>query len=143
MIEYRYVVVRMRLGDSNRALSKAGLIGRPKAKALRAVAESQGWLYPETPLPNAILELARAGMGVSILSRWALEPDVIAGTLACTRVTRQGLDIDWFAVVRKSDTARPPAHRLARTLTTWCGTPQVGFHTVGSRDWASISKGCK
>ena len=40
MFEYRYVVVRMRLGDSNRALSKAGLISRPKAKALRAVAES-------------------------------------------------------------------------------------------------------
>ena len=83
-------------------------------------------------LPDAILELVRAGMGVSILSRWALQPDVIAGTLACTRVTRQGLDIDWFAVVRKSDNERSPAQLLARTLATWCSTPQGGFRTVGS-----------
>jgi len=33
MFEVRQVLVRMRLGDSDRALAKAGLIGRPKAKA--------------------------------------------------------------------------------------------------------------
>ncbi len=43
----------MRLGDSDRALDKTGLIGRPKVKALRAVAsEQQGWLSPATPLPD-------------------------------------------------------------------------------------------
>ena len=52
MFEYRHIVVRMRLGDSDRALAKAGLIGRPKAKALRAVAAAQGWLDPKTSLPD-------------------------------------------------------------------------------------------
>jgi hypothetical protein len=52
MFEYRHIVVRMRQGDSDRALAKAGLIGRPKAKALRAVAAAQGWLDPKTPLPD-------------------------------------------------------------------------------------------
>ena len=52
MYEYRNIVVRMRLGDSDRALAKAELIGRPKAKALRAVAAAQGWLDPDTPLPE-------------------------------------------------------------------------------------------
>ncbi len=52
MYEYRNIIVRMRLGDSDRALAKAGLIGRPKAKALRAVAATQGWLNPDTPLPD-------------------------------------------------------------------------------------------
>ena len=59
MFEYRQVLVRMRLGDSDRALAKAGLIGRPKAKALRQLAESQGWLDADQPLPDdAALSLA-------------------------------------------------------------------------------------
>lgn len=52
MYEYRHILVRMRQGDSDRALAKAGLIGRPKAKALRAMAAAQGWLDPSTPLPD-------------------------------------------------------------------------------------------
>lgn len=52
MYEYRHILVRMRQGDSDRALAKAKLIGRPKAKALRAMAEARGWLDPATPLPD-------------------------------------------------------------------------------------------
>ena len=52
MYELRQVLVRMRLGDSDRALAKSGLIGRPKAKALRQLAEAEGWLDPERPLPE-------------------------------------------------------------------------------------------
>jgi transposase len=49
----------MRLGDSDRALAKTGLIGRPKAKSLRQLAESRGWLDPAHPLPeDAELALA-------------------------------------------------------------------------------------
>jgi hypothetical protein len=59
MFEYRQVLVRMRLGDSERAPAKAGLIGRPKAKALRQLAESRGWLDVDQPLPDdAALSLA-------------------------------------------------------------------------------------
>lgn len=59
MYELRQVLVRMRLGDSDRALAKAGLIGRPKAKVLRQLAEAEGWLEPEQPLPeDAVLAAA-------------------------------------------------------------------------------------
>lgn len=46
MYEYRHILVRMRLGDSDRALARAGLIGRHKAGELRALAQSKGWLDP-------------------------------------------------------------------------------------------------
>ena len=46
MFEIRHILVRMRQGDSDRALAKAGLIGRPKAKALRLVAKDRDWLDP-------------------------------------------------------------------------------------------------
>ena len=36
MFEYRQIIVRMRLGDSDRALARAGLIGRPKAQSAAA-----------------------------------------------------------------------------------------------------------
>ncbi|MDY6950801.1 MAG: IS21 family transposase, partial [Thermodesulfobacteriota bacterium] len=51
MFEYRQVVYRMRLGESDRAIAKAGLMGRKKAAELRAVALAQGWLGGG-PLPE-------------------------------------------------------------------------------------------
>jgi transposase len=51
MFEYRQVIYRMRLGESDRAIAKAGLMGRRKAAELRAVALAQGWLG-DGPLPD-------------------------------------------------------------------------------------------
>ena len=52
MHHYRNIIVRMRLGESNRALAKSGLIGRKKAKKVRDIAEKQGWLDRSHPLPD-------------------------------------------------------------------------------------------
>ena len=52
MHEYRQIVVRMRLGESDRELAKSGLIGRRKAGELRAVALKEGWLDTAQPLPE-------------------------------------------------------------------------------------------
>jgi transposase len=58
MHHYRNILVRMRLGESNRALAKTGLIGRKKAKQVRRLAEKQGWLDNPQPLPDDVV-LAR------------------------------------------------------------------------------------
>lgn len=50
MYQYRHVLVRMRLGETDRAIAKAGLMGRRKAAHLRAAAEERGWL--QGPLPE-------------------------------------------------------------------------------------------
>jgi len=52
MHEIRNILVRMRLGDSDRALAKARLIGRAKAKKLRTLAQTHGWLETGSPLPD-------------------------------------------------------------------------------------------
>ena len=44
MHQYRNIIVRMRLGESDRALAKAVLVGRKKARQIRGIAEQQGWL---------------------------------------------------------------------------------------------------
>ena len=52
MFEVRQVVTRMRLGDTDRAIARAGLMGRRKLSQLRRTAEAAGWLDVATPLPG-------------------------------------------------------------------------------------------
>ena len=79
-------------------------------------------------LPETIVELVRADLGVSILTRWAVAPYLESGLLAGTRLTKAGLPIEWYAAVRRSDDDASPARRLANTLARWCAGPGGGFH---------------
>ena len=51
MYEYRHVIHRMRMGQSDRAIAKSKLMGRLKCALVRAVAEGKGWLG-DVPLPD-------------------------------------------------------------------------------------------
>jgi hypothetical protein len=53
MYQYQQILSRMRLGDSDRDLARAKLIGRKKAAAFRLIAQQHGWLDPALPLPDA------------------------------------------------------------------------------------------
>lgn len=52
MYQYRQVLLRMRQGDSDREIARAGLMGRPKSAAVRGIATERGWLDPAAPLPD-------------------------------------------------------------------------------------------
>jgi hypothetical protein len=52
MFQYRQVLVRLRQGDSERDIARARLMGRRKAKELRALALEHGWLEPGAALPQ-------------------------------------------------------------------------------------------
>ena len=58
MHEYRAVLVRMRQGNSDRAIARAGLMGRVKARELRDLAGLHGWLDAAVALPDE-KEIAR------------------------------------------------------------------------------------
>ena len=49
MYEYRAVLVRMRQGDSDRAIARSGLMGRSKVRRFRALADFHGWLESGNP----------------------------------------------------------------------------------------------
>lgn len=59
-------------------------------------------------LTEAILELVKAGMGVSILARWAAQPALDAGSVVAIPVTSPGVRRQWQAAVRA--TRDVPAH---------------------------------
>lgn len=52
MYQYRQVIHRMRMGESDRAIAKSGLMGRLKCALVRARAEERGWLRLDVPLPD-------------------------------------------------------------------------------------------
>jgi transposase len=52
MHHYRQALVRMRQGDTDREIARSRLMGRPKAAALRTLAQGLGWLEPTAALPD-------------------------------------------------------------------------------------------
>ena len=52
MYHYYQVITRMRLGDSDRSIHRAGLMGRSKAAEVRKISEEQGWLDKDAVLPD-------------------------------------------------------------------------------------------
>lgn len=61
MFQYRQVLVRLRASDTVREIARSGLMGRDKLGALRAVAQSQGWLDAGADVPDDQAIIAALG----------------------------------------------------------------------------------
>jgi LysR family transcriptional regulator, regulator for metE and metH len=78
-------------------------------------------------LTEAIIELVIGGFGISILSKWAVSPYLRSGALVAAKISRNGLFVDWHAVVRKSEPVDSPAWRMAQALKYWCESDRQAF----------------
>jgi LysR family transcriptional regulator for metE and metH len=61
----------------------------------------------QVQLTEAIIEMAKAGMGLGVLAWWAVEPEVRAGRLKALTLTKRGFGRDWNAATLK-DLSRVP-----------------------------------
>jgi transposase len=52
MHQYRQVIQRLRLGETDRAIARAERVGRVKVASLRECAAQRGWLDPAGPMPD-------------------------------------------------------------------------------------------
>ena len=76
MYQYRHILVRMRLGESDRQIDAAGLMGRRTAAKLRKKAQRAGWLEPEQSLPSEqdLLEALQRPKSARARAQSSLEP---------------------------------------------------------------------
>lgn len=58
-------------------------------------------------LTEAIVEMVKAGIGVSVLARWAIAPYVSSGAVRGVKLTKNGLHREWLAAMLPSK-SRPP-----------------------------------
>lgn len=79
-------------------------------------------------VPEAIVELVAAGLGVSVMSAWAMSEPVRNGRVVTARAGQAGLPIRWWAVTRAAgdgskhgDEPEAEHHRAAvDALAQWC-----------------------
>lgn len=98
------------------------LLGRPTVPFRRLT---------EMPTPESVIDLIRAGFGVSPFSRWAIEPELAAGALEARPTgPGAGMALDWWAVTRAEDGPDSPAGRLVAALVSHAGRHGTGFERL-------------
>ena len=54
MYDYRQIIHRIRMGQTDREIARTKIIGKAKCGQISAIAQDQGWLATESPLPADI-----------------------------------------------------------------------------------------
>lgn len=72
--------------------------------------------YTAVMLTGAIVELVRAGIGVSALPRWTVAREIRAGDVIALPFTKKGLRRRWGAATLKTAAIQPPIETLIELL---------------------------
>jgi len=80
----------------------------------------------EVQLTEAITELVKAGLGVAILARWAVQPLIDAGTVVGRALPARGMHRVWSAVTRKDLASADYANEFINLLEAHAPTSRSG-----------------
>ncbi len=78
---------------------------RERSAALKQVLNPAGIVpgcVQEVQLTEAVIELVKAGAGVSILAKWAVAPEIRSGELRALRLTKDGWFRTWSAAMHRN-----------------------------------------
>jgi LysR family transcriptional regulator, regulator for metE and metH len=67
-------------------------------------------------LTEAAIEMVKAGLGISVMARWAVSPQVACKSVRAVRITRKGLQRQWYAAVIKSSSTQPSLRKFIQLL---------------------------
>jgi LysR family transcriptional regulator for metE and metH len=79
-----------------------------------AAVEPRQWSV--IPLTEAVIQTVSSGIGVSVLPRWLVQPEIDAGRLCAVRVTAKGMKRTWYAAAREDRMRSRPVIDLVREL---------------------------
>jgi LysR family transcriptional regulator for metE and metH len=78
--------------------------------------------YLNVQLTEAIIEMVKAGLGISVMPRWSVQPQIRSGAVCALPLTREGFYREWSAVMIASKA--PPRYLLEFTdLLASCSVP--------------------
>jgi len=80
----------------------------------------------EVQLTEAITELVKAGLGVAILARWAVQPLIDSGALVGRSLPARGMHRVWSAVMRKELASADYVSEFTDLLETYAPTTRKG-----------------
>ncbi len=92
---------------------------RADVQRLREILAFEHAAMPQTsivPFTDAIVDLVKAGLGVGLVSRWAVAASLARGEVVARRFTKEGLPEVWSAVYRRDAEVRLPLARLAELI---------------------------
>ncbi|MEG3754832.1 LysR family transcriptional regulator [Psychromonas arctica] len=70
-------------------------------------------------MTDAIIELISAGLGVSILSKWAINAAIESQRISSVQLGQKGLDLAWSALTRESEKKNSASKQLVKLLADW------------------------
>jgi len=70
----------------------------------------------EVALTEAIVALVKGGMGLAVLQKWSVAPELASGELRAVRLTRDGFYREWSVAQLKSKSAPPYIAEFIRIL---------------------------
>jgi LysR family transcriptional regulator for metE and metH len=69
---------------------------------------------------DAIIAFVSQGKGIALLPRWTVKTYLGNDKITTSRLTKEGIDIDWHAIVRESEPAGSPADKFVKALLEDC-----------------------
>jgi LysR family transcriptional regulator for metE and metH len=70
----------------------------------------------QVELTEAIIEMVKAGLGIAVMARWAVAPQIEAGTLRALPLTARGLHRRWSAAIIRNKATPPYVSSFVRML---------------------------
>jgi LysR family transcriptional regulator for metE and metH len=86
----------------------------------------------KVPLTEAIVEMVKAGQGISMVPNWSAQPYVKAGALKVLRLNRAGMFRDWKLTMLRSRTVPDYVDDFAEMLSNHSRPAKVWHASKGA-----------